>query len=118
MNKICTSIEQSKHLLELGLDPKTADMSYYEAIIGDYYPQVGKEYKDDIPAWSLSALLDLIPSDGPFGIVLDNYSKKIKNLWTVTYNTYPVEFSPTQAAPDLIDAVCEIIIWLLENKKL
>ena len=26
MNKICTSIDQSKKLIELGLDVKTADM--------------------------------------------------------------------------------------------
>jgi hypothetical protein len=28
MTKICTSIEQSKKLLELGLDPSTADMGW------------------------------------------------------------------------------------------
>ena len=28
MNKICTSIEQSKKLIELGIDVNTADMYY------------------------------------------------------------------------------------------
>lgn len=60
---ICTSIEQSKHLLSLGLDPKTADCHYKD--IGN----VGEHYKlevgglignNDIPAWSLSALLEVM----------------------------------------------------------
>lgn len=29
MNKICTSIEQSKKLMELGINIKIADMYYY-----------------------------------------------------------------------------------------
>lgn len=65
MNKICTTIEQSKKLIELGVDVNTADMYwwyggkiyYVEAIDdGDF----NKE--SDTPAWSLSALLELIPN--------------------------------------------------------
>ena len=107
MNKICTSIEQSKHLLELGLDTKTADMSHYETTAGDYYLQVGKEYEDDIPAWSLSALLDLIPM--PYQLTSNSEDKYqfmlINNLRHDWYNT-PLE------------AVYTMVVWLLENKKL
>jgi hypothetical protein len=34
MNKICTSIEQSKKLIELGLDVNTADM-FWDLLDGD-----------------------------------------------------------------------------------
>lgn len=59
-----TTIEQSKRLLDAGVDPRTADAYYmpfdnykiahsnYGALIPDY----------DIPAWTLSALLDLLPN--------------------------------------------------------
>jgi len=65
MNKICTSIEQSKKLIELGIDVKTADM--FLAINGTL-PVVSK-YIDDgfvtavdgaVPCWSLAALMNII----------------------------------------------------------
>jgi hypothetical protein len=45
MNKICTSIEQSKKLLELGIDVNTADM-YYQKVLPksdkiEHNPKVG-----------------------------------------------------------------------------
>ena len=72
--KIATSIEQSKKLLELGLDADTADMCYtnykfqtdnYGNLISDSCEPVGGlavgNMFDDYPAWSLSALLKLMP---------------------------------------------------------
>lgn len=32
MNKICTSIEQSRKLIELGIDINTADMIYHKYV--------------------------------------------------------------------------------------
>jgi len=63
MNRICTTIEESKHLLELGIDPETADMSWYGTLAGNFYPYIGIHDYDSIPAWSLEALLELIPTD-------------------------------------------------------
>lgn len=61
---ICTSIEQSKELVRLGLDPKTADMWWIDDQL------VAKSDKFDVPsndeettvhcAWSLSALLEVM----------------------------------------------------------
>ena len=72
MNKICTSLDQSQKLIELGIDVNTADMIYTT-----FYGKVSKslpmpkevydilKYPIDgdkcILAWSLSALLELIP---------------------------------------------------------
>ncbi len=64
---IVTTLEQSKHLLELGIDPKTADIVWvYSAFENEYFPHIkgfGKIItgSKDIPAWSLLALLELIP---------------------------------------------------------
>ena len=65
MNKILTSIEQSKKLLELGFDISTADMYwwysgkryYIDSMFDDDFNK-----KSDIPAWSLTALLAILPS--------------------------------------------------------
>lgn len=68
--KICTSIEQSKKLLELGLDPSTADMmwGYFYNGENQCVPQIrpfldmrGEIPKGYVPAWSLAALLGLMP---------------------------------------------------------
>ena len=68
MNKICTSIEQSKKLIELGIDVNTADMFWDTAEPNERRkPLVGpvSDYCDmddwAVPSWSLSALLDLMP---------------------------------------------------------
>ena len=62
MAKICTSIEQSKKLIELGVDVNTADM-YYDVnsygIQGKPEVAIGKICSKDIPAWSLTALIGL-----------------------------------------------------------
>ena len=90
--KICTSIEQSKELLSLGLDPSTADM-YYGPIGGNpirfaVIPNVGKYGKWDMPAWSFTALLELMP---PYlfelerGIDLNIYRNINSNGWHVSY---------------------------------
>jgi len=76
MDKICTSIEQSQKLVELGIDVNTADMHYSTWTIlndGEYIlsPNQGqtieelqKDYGNQvIPAWSLTALLKLIKSE-------------------------------------------------------
>ena len=67
MNKICTDIKQSKKLVELGIDINSADMLWtYDFMINDINGlNVISEYlkpeENDIPAWSLVALLDILP---------------------------------------------------------
>lgn len=54
-SSVCTSIEQSQRLLELGLKPETADMYIFDDEV-----YIGKPNVDDIPAWSLHRLLRLL----------------------------------------------------------
>ena len=72
MNKICTSINQSNKLIELGIDVNTADI-YYTTFYGkvNKHLPMPKEVYDIlncpinnnkvVPAWSLTALLNILP---------------------------------------------------------
>lgn len=128
MNKICTTVEQSKKLIELGIDVNTADM-YYD--VNSYGMQskpevaVGKVWSKDIPTWSLSALLELIPPYlGEFKDGIDfGLSKAINGKW---YSAHYIKFNDdglasfniTVTGDTAIDATFEMVCWLKENKKL
>lgn len=64
-SQVCTTIEQSKKLLELGLDPITADMFHtfdytINRIVNPNVLQNPNQLEDlDIPAWSLHRLLEI-----------------------------------------------------------
>lgn len=75
---VCTSIEQSRKLLSLGLKKETADMHHWESE-GKIYTYVGQmRDPNGIPAWSLHRLLsildgndcvvDITIEDGRYGI--------------------------------------------------
>lgn len=68
--QICTTIEQSKRLLDLGLKPETADMYYFWLGGNDYCLKVDDnnplKYNMDktyIPCWSLHKLLCMLDYD-------------------------------------------------------
>jgi hypothetical protein len=70
-----TTLEQSKKLIELGLDPNTADMNYRYCIcklidevpVEDWLVGIGKPFDEcadpQIPCWSLGALIELMPNE-------------------------------------------------------
>lgn len=108
---ICTTIEQSKKLIELGIDITTADMYYY-TVNGDLYkiPNI-IESKDDlyvdeksIPTWSLSALLKLIPNFNMFKRTIECKIETTNHL--------------VDKVCEPLDAAFEMIVWLKENKKI
>lgn len=103
MNKICTSIEQSKKLIELGIDVYTADMFF---AMNGTLPVVSK-YIDDgfvtavdgaIPCWSLSALMNLLPSEFTTENKFGKYKYEIKirkykltddvDIYQIAYGNY------------------------------
>lgn len=60
--QICTTIEQSNRLLELGLKPETSDMHHYKWSEGYWDIQPCPPRGSDsrfIPAWSLHRLIEL-----------------------------------------------------------
>jgi hypothetical protein len=126
MTKICTDIPQSKKLIELGLDVKTADMMWedWRLIDGDWKLSVGydPEFEQDYgrkcyPAWSLSALLEILPTlDGRN----PEFCRDIRyNQWHIFYHgTATLNLIDTKRYENLIDACYEMIIKLKEVKLL
>ena len=146
-NRIATTIGQSKKLIELGIDVNTADMVYgyiapydfsdrmydggYDEIpyIKDFFkvnPNFSEnEYDGGLPAWSLSALLELIPPYlGEFKDGIDfGFSKAINGKWYSAYYTKfddngLASFNKTVTGDTAIDAAFEMVCWLKENGKI
>ena len=119
---IATSIEQSEELVRLGLNPKTADMCF-EMYKGNWTLTVGKKSAQvnrglAIPAWSLSALLEVMPSNiGDY----DLYITKHKYVdgghgYNVEYNRgFTISVLHKGTSRDLVTAAYEMVCWLLEQ---
>lgn len=99
---ICTSVEQSKRLLELGLKKETADCMY-SAMTKEYngrfileedrqyhlclfyqeeVQSVGFEAYEHIPAWSLHRLMEVMYNGDMFGFVsLTTHDRNIDTIY-------------------------------------
>lgn len=109
MNPKATTIEQSRKLLELGLDPKSADFSWVGED-GCFVNTSSCELKDtETPAWSLEALIDAIPpgtafiSTGRLGYCVSFCSGAL------------VHYQSTSYSKSLLNQMFELVVWLLEN---
>lgn len=118
MNKICTSIDQSKKLIKLGIDVNTADMVYCVELYkegwkysNEAYPIDGTLEGDDIPAWSLSALMELM-NRNCYNVSLNCHGAEwnIKFDDSEKYKAFTKDYA--------VDAAFEMICWLKENNKL
>lgn len=157
-SQICTTGEQSKRLLALGLKPGTADMVYHytksrvpalewelqtkpPTLRGEFWtpqriaelafpfhkhpdgtPMTGEEVFDelwgkDVPAWSLSRLLELIPkyikqSNRPkadLKIDTDN------QYWFISYEELGYDIKHQIMNSDLFESIISMIDWLIDN---
>jgi len=112
-----TSIEQSRWLVELGLDCKTADMAWYinptepkTELLTEYSETVASLFKksrsacEHIPAWSLSRLLELMPTR--YQMTQSSKGKVQLMLLTVHRKDY---------YENELKAAYTMICWLLEN---
>lgn len=148
--QICTTVEQSERLLEAGVNPQTADMTYHhknsrvpalewelrcmppvlrtsmniDRLVSPRYkningtPMTGEEVFDkiwgkDIPTWSLSKLIEMMP-------------KRIKHEFydfsTLKSDTgYIVKYSCSSHLAiqfhreSIFDAMIDMIEWLIKN---
>ena len=109
---VCTNIEQSNRLIELGINPNTADMGWFKAysLREEIYKPFIKGYKlennkTDIPAWSIYKLINIISKE----VTISDTSVIIGNN-----STNRMFSSSTNVYDNLIDA----IQWLLEKKEI
>lgn len=135
MNKICTDINQSQKLIELGIDINTADMYHApdaNVIVAEPYIMKTEDetlipaYKGAIPAWSLAALLKLMPPylfEFERGIDLNIYPNLNSKGWHCSYMPNNIEdmkkdkFRQITNGDNPVDAAFEMVVWLKENGK-
>ena len=128
-----TSLKQSKKLVELGLKPETADMSYnfddgnYYINTGPYSGWVVPKWSNPnlvLPCWSVSALMELLPPhlfEFERGLDLNIYRNLNGKGWHVSYMPNNIEnmkkdkFRQISNGDTPIEAVYNMIVWLLEN---
>ena len=114
MNKICTSLEQSKKLIELGIDINTADMCHRyrwhnnNFILLPCIENAKEPITGDIHAWSLSALLIILPQG----------TRLIKSTTSEMYHCDCPKGNIDKWFDNPIDAAFEMIVLLKENKKI
>lgn len=135
MNKICTTIEQSKKLVELGLDVNTADICWtnhlFSALLSSWRiestpPQEYKNLLDGFvvrgyliePAWSLGALMGLIPDK--ISINDESYylyftKKRVEFRGPITWDGQKTK---SFEMDNILDAAFEMVVWLKENGKI
>lgn len=122
---IATSIEQSKKLVALGVDPSTADM-YWDFdemqkfhclnIFEEGFNKHSYLLGENLPAWSVEVLMDMLPDKivGYRGYEVFNLRiEKDEQEYVVHYSG---NFLETSYCKNLIDAVFEMVCKLLKYK--
>ena len=112
-----TSIEQSKTLLELGLEPKTSDMMYVQHQTVPIIKNDCFAIEFDTPCWSTEALLELMPD------VIDNHLVGHRLTIDREGKTFNVSYDSIMtkepvilyAESNLLDAVYQMMVYLLKN---
>lgn len=129
VNKICTSFDQSKRLIELGIDIDTADLTVTNLPLNggerfdficmrlpsDTFPSITDGKSEKIPAWSLNALLELMPIETHLYKMQDedDYTKHYYKVGSCDRKGW-IELNDTLA----IDAAFKMVVWLKENNAL
>ena len=124
--QICTTVEQSKRLLELGLKKETADMMYqtFELIPEEnrYYDLKPEYYKPaleglvHIPAWSLHRLVEMVPHV----IWHTEYEDRPRLKHTFWFSKHAPSYDSTEDIdfrehPNLYNNIIDCIEWLINN---
>ena len=131
--KTATSVEQSRRLIELGIDRATADMHYARCskdwrgqetdcefghvVFGNPdthyadYPSANFQQWEKIPAWSLTALLALIPAECNLHSFNTENGKvyRMETLYMLNH---------TKSYDNPVDAAFELVCWMYENERM
>ncbi len=121
--KIATTQEQSARLLRCGVSADTADMyisNYGELWAAPYKDNQRKNEKGFVPAWSLSALLGLLPfkiHSGKYEYWLDIAPMDYGKQWSIGYYCMekPRVIKGLTHTDSLIECAVQEIEWLTAN---
>ena len=130
-----TTLKQSETLIKLGVDEKTADIFYYARLCDESgimfeEPQLDMFIRDDkwpkteLIGWSLEALTSLLPivktEKHTYQPVLHKISYYNKDAFYCAYESENSEDTTTlnsYISENAIDAVFNVLVWILKNKK-
>lgn len=119
-HQISTTPDQSQRLIACGVNPESADMLYFDNAILELRG-LGKIPEYSTPAWSLSALLGLLPKHlkDKFGynahsFVIEYAHTASPSQWGIAYNGW---YNGDESFYDvsLIEACVKAIEWLTAN---
>ena len=119
---ICTTQDQSARLLKCGVPAESADMSIDtdtdKLYLGAYSERVDKVH--EVPAWSLSRLLSLLPFKipcGNFEFWLDVAPINFGTQWSIGYycTEKPKVIKGLTRMDSLIECAVQEIEWLTAN---
>lgn len=124
-SQICTTEEQSKRLLALGLKKETADMSYQVKFFDPFlqhlvdctpslltHPPINDERF--IPAWSLHRLIEMIPSNLSDNSEID--FSKFGVFYAIFHNgEYCLTHAFAKKEKVLYDNIIYCIEWLIKE---
>ncbi|MBD5240497.1 MAG: hypothetical protein HDS59_00190 [Barnesiella sp.] len=126
--QIATSLEQSQRLIACGVNPDSADMLLYNNALSVQVRGLGKIPECATPAWSLSALLELLPQiiDKCWLTIQKLKNRNNQTRYGVAYmvckydkdgtlNTHSAGRKFSTITTDLMEACIETIEWLTAN---
>lgn len=125
--QIATTIEQSKRLLELGLNPETSDMHYVRKTIDAMGKHIDDDFKEPrygnvnskyakyvvmnfsnyetLPAWSLHRLIAMLPDRNRAG----------KPIRLVLLKACLCDYCDFKDCSYIYNEVISLIEWMIEN---
>lgn len=127
MAKQCISIEQTQHLQEFGVDTSKASMCWWrrvrdfrgEKVEGRWNISLNKPYivqnfeqNEDIPAFTLQDILDLLPAkhEGAYLTIT-----KTDKFYIMGYEDEDGGASPVFINEQAIDSAYEMLCWCAKN---
>lgn len=102
------TIEESAQLIELGIDQKMASEWEIVDTTDENDPNSFLDY-EEYPIFSLTNLLSILPKEIEDSVLGMEYDSEFKQWWA-GYNAVSLK-----SAPELIDALNSLLIWVLEN---
>ena len=123
-SKQVLSIEQMKHLQELGLDTSDASMCWCRAIshksvtweleIYEYVinQKLDSNFWETTPTYTLQDILDKLPESIQ---IYDLYIFKQAGLWVFKYIDVEDETLHSETMPRIIDAAYYMLCWCIEK---